>query len=122
MADWLASKALRFPMFPVVVFIPITLVEVVAEGPCIVPKRLVQAGAAYVGSGAGSIGGGTLGFAIGELIVPTGGGIPGYFVGWTVGGAVGSGAAALGTGFLYDAVVPGGGCSVPAAAASKSSR
>ena len=92
----------------------------VGKGPCIIPKRLVQAGAAYLGSWAGSIAGAELGFVVGELIVPAGGGFPGAFVGWAVGGAAGSGAAALGAGFLYDAVVPGGGCTVPPASGSAS--
>ena len=118
--DWVASKALKIPKFPVMIFIPVTALEVVAKGPCIIPKRLVQAGAAYLGSWAGSIAGAELGFLAGELIVPAGGGFPGAFVGWAVGGAAGSGAAALGAGFLYDAVVPGGGCTVPPASGSAS--
>jgi hypothetical protein len=116
--DWIASKALKFPKFPVIVFIPTTALEVVAKGPCVIPKRLVQAGGAYVGSWAGSIAGAELGFAVGEVIVPTGGGFPGAFVGWAVGGAAGSAAGAYGAGFLYDAVVPGGDCTVPPASGS----
>ena len=111
--DWITPRILRFPRFPVLVFIPVAIVEVIAKGPCIIPKTAVQAAAAYYGSQAGSALGFSFGFAVGEAIVPFGGGLPGGVAGWVVGGTGGSFAAAWSAGVLIDAITPSGACAVP---------
>ena len=37
--DWVASKALSFPKFPVLVFLPWTAFEVATKGPCVTPQE-----------------------------------------------------------------------------------
>jgi len=68
--NYVLTKVMTNPKVPLFIFIPATFYDVVAKGPCIIPKRLVQAGGAYVGSWAGSIAGADLGFVVGEAIVP----------------------------------------------------
>ena len=121
-ADWLIPKILRFPRFPMLFFVPLTFVEVLEKGACVIPKRAVQAVAGYYGGQLGSAWGFTAGFALGEAVMPFGGGVPGGVAGWVVGGSVGMAAASWGTGVLIDAITPEGVCPMPKAEGSKSSQ